>query len=360
VCVVDLEGRTRTLSSEWETLRGLAWSASGDEVWFTAAPSGGIRSLHAVGEDGSVRTVMRALGTLNLQDISTRSEVLVVSGEERLGIRCLAPGATEERDLSWLDWSLVRDISPDGKRIVFDESGEGGGLEKAVYVRPTDGSPAMRLGSGIAMGFSPDGQWVLSILQNPRRAILLLPMGPGEAREVPVGDLEVHMARFLPSGGGLVLAANEPGQGIRLHRLDLATGKREAFTEQGVGTFEFWVSPDGRLVAAPRPDNLYCLFPIEGGGEPQPVPGMQPLDRPAGWSGDGRSLFVYKRGVLPTRIDRLDLTTGKRELWKVITPADSTGVWSAGPFRMTPDASAYAYTYGVKLSDLYLIRGLGT
>jgi hypothetical protein len=59
-----------------------------------------------------------------------------------------------ERDLSLLDWSLLRDISPDGKLILFDESGEGGGAVHAVYVRRTDGSPAVRLGEGVGGSFA--------------------------------------------------------------------------------------------------------------------------------------------------------------------------------------------------------------
>jgi eukaryotic-like serine/threonine-protein kinase len=60
----------------------------------------------------------------------------------------LAPGEQKEKDLSWLDWSRPGSLSPDGKTILFQEAGEGGGPKYAVYLRNTDGSPAIRLGEG--------------------------------------------------------------------------------------------------------------------------------------------------------------------------------------------------------------------
>ena len=41
-------------------------------------------------------------------------------------------------------------------------SGEAGGSGYAVYVRPMDGSPAVRLGDGFPLGLSRDRRWVLA------------------------------------------------------------------------------------------------------------------------------------------------------------------------------------------------------
>src|SRR5262249_33467069 len=40
VAVVDRAGHRKTLSSEWYTIQGLAWSADGHEIWFTASRGG--------------------------------------------------------------------------------------------------------------------------------------------------------------------------------------------------------------------------------------------------------------------------------------------------------------------------------
>ena len=48
VAVIDLAGNKKTLTNQWARENGLAWSASGDEVWFTATDAGANQSLYAV------------------------------------------------------------------------------------------------------------------------------------------------------------------------------------------------------------------------------------------------------------------------------------------------------------------------
>ena len=40
VAVIDLAGNKKILSADWYTVQGLAWSADGSEIWFTASKSG--------------------------------------------------------------------------------------------------------------------------------------------------------------------------------------------------------------------------------------------------------------------------------------------------------------------------------
>src|SRR5439155_5535552 len=40
VVTLDSEGKSQTLSSNWLFASGLAWSPSGDEVWFSASETG--------------------------------------------------------------------------------------------------------------------------------------------------------------------------------------------------------------------------------------------------------------------------------------------------------------------------------
>ena len=101
-------------------------------------------------------------------------------GPERAGINALPPGETRERDLSWLDWSLLKAISPDGRTLLIDETAEGGGASGSVYLRPMDGSPAIRLGDGAANAMSPDGQWVIAtFLDHGHGRLSMLPTGTG-------------------------------------------------------------------------------------------------------------------------------------------------------------------------------------
>ena len=48
VATVDLNGNKKKISGDWYSIQGLAWSADGREVWFTATESGLDRDLSAV------------------------------------------------------------------------------------------------------------------------------------------------------------------------------------------------------------------------------------------------------------------------------------------------------------------------
>ena len=127
VATVDLAGKKTTLSTGWDSIQGIAWSPAGDEIWFTATRTGGDRSLYAVNSSGTVRLLARVPGELTLLDVDRDGHVLLTRGNDRAGMMGLAPGEAKERDLSWLDWSVPGDLSPDGRTVLFFESGEGGG-----------------------------------------------------------------------------------------------------------------------------------------------------------------------------------------------------------------------------------------
>jgi outer membrane protein assembly factor BamB len=82
------------------------------------------------------------------------------------------------------------------------------------------------------------------------------------------------------------------------------------------------------------------------------------MDYPLSWLSDGRSFLVVRRSDMPAKIFRVDSETGKRSLWKEVTPADSAGVAGISAFVTTPDGKAYAYNFIRTLSDLFLVEGL--
>lgn len=88
------------------------------------------------------------------------------------------------------------------------------------------------------------------------------------------------------------------------------------------------------------------------------MPGRQDGDAPRRWTPDGRWLFVQRSNTLPARVDRIDVQTGERRLWKEIMPADPTGVMGILAVIPTPDGRAYAYSYHSLLQTLYLAEGL--
>lgn len=275
----------------------------------------------------------------------------------------LAPGEAGERDLSWFDASQPAALSRDGRTLLFTDRGGAGSPQDlgnaASYLRRTDGSPAVRLGEGAAQALSPDGKWVLSRVHGSPPKLVLLPTGPGEPRPIPLGEINCWRADFLPDGKGVLVWGSAPGQGTRVFLQDLDGRDRRALRD---GFHLFWygstVSPDGKMVAVAGPGQKLMLFPIEG-GEPRPVPGVERFEAPVGWSEDQRFLYVFGSPVeLPGRIHRIDLVSGRRELWKEIMPRDPAAFGGFGNVTLTPDRKTYAYNLNRIFCTLYLVEGL--
>jgi hypothetical protein len=111
-------------------------------------------------------------------------------------------------------------------------------------------------------------------------------------------------------------------------------------------------------VAAIDLDRKIRIVPVEGGSS-RPAPGTEPDEMPAGWTADGRSLYIYRSNtVTPTKVYLVDVASGQRKLWKEIMPADPAGSYGIGSLTVNPDGKAYVYNLGRKLSDLYLVEGL--
>ena len=356
VATVDLSGKKTVLSEGWDSIQGLAWSPKGDEIWFSATRTGGDRSLYAVNLSGKVRLLARVPGELTLLDVGRQGSVLLTRGNDRAGVIGLGPGESKERDLSWLDWSVPASLSPDGREVLFNEAGEGGGPKYALYIRKTDGSPAVRLGEGNALSLSPDGKWALARLNTTPSPLILFPTGVGEMKPLPADGLNHAAAAWLPDGKRIVFSGIEAGHGIRLYTESIDDGKAKPISAEGVGA-TFALSPKGDLIAATGPDRHVYLYRVEG-GEPQLVPGIEPEETPTGWSADGHELFVIRRGEIPANVFRVDVATGKRTLWKALEPADSAGIDTIGRVNLSADTKNYVYSYVRTLSDLYTVEGL--
>src|SRR5262245_18308645 len=94
------------------------------------------------------------------------------------------------------------------------------------------------------------------------------------------------------------------------------------------------------------------------GGDPRPIAGLGPGDIPVRWSNDGRWLYVFRTPEIPIRVKRVEVSTGRAEVWKEIQPADPAAFMPFYFFQITPDAKYYCYTYSRLLADLYLAEGL--
>jgi Tol biopolymer transport system component len=360
VIVVSRSGKKRLVSGTWQSAGGLAWGPEGREIWFTAAPAGAGRALHAITPGGRERIVLRVSGNITLQDIHRNGRVLLSDDKWRRRLFFRGADAPRETELTWLDWSYPRGVSADFSKLLFDEAGDGGGKDYAVYLRSTGGGPAVHLGRGNGLALSPDGRWALTATVQAPAQLVLLPTGAGEPRQLAGGSIDHRVASFLPDGKRILFGGSEPPKRQRLFVQDLAGGSPVPVTPEGT-TFADGVtvpiSPDGLSVLVSGPDGSVSIIPIAG-GPARPLGSLLGGDTAIGWGVDSHSLFVVRPGELPAKVSRLDLDSGRRTPWREILPADPAGTAAINPILIRPDGSAYVYGTPQILSDLYVVDGL--
>jgi Tol biopolymer transport system component len=355
--IIDIASKERrTLSAGWISIEGLAWAPGGREVWFTATKTGGMRALWAVSLDGRERLVFRAPQRLTLLDVTADGRALISGSTMRTETQFGSIREKVERKLSWFDWASNVSLSADARLLAFTESGEGAGEKYGVYVRPTDGSPAVRLGDGAVRSLSPDGKWVAA--EQPGSggtSLQILPTGAGETRKLDLAPLERSTGtRWFPDSRRLVIVGNEKGHKPRTYELSLDGGAPKAITPEGVTGLV--VSPDGRWLAVVAPDGVGSLFALPG-GPLKTIPGVTAADLGSGWLADSRAVIVRTAGS-PVQISRIDIETGSRTPLGTVAPADPAGVVALGQVAFAPDGDHYVFNYFRVLSELYIVDGL--
>jgi hypothetical protein len=273
---------------------------------------------------------------------------------------CQPPGEATERDLSWLVASFARDLSSDGRTVIFFDAltGRTASGNPMIFRRGLDGADAVALGEGSARALSPDGRWVLAGLKD---GFVLLPTGPGSMVTLPKGDLgPVGAGAWLSDSKRIVFTGRVGNNRPRIYVQEIPAGAPRAITPEGVGSVKASVRDDHTILG--RYGDRWLLYPIEG-GEAQPVAALTPRDFPLQWSDDDRFLYTVDnvQGARPPHVEvfRVELSTGRRVVWKTLAPTDRVGVES-NPLRATiaPDGRSYCYSYTRRLGDLFVVAGL--
>jgi eukaryotic-like serine/threonine-protein kinase len=360
IVILRSTGEKVTTSPIFESEQGLVWTRAGDEVWITSPLETG--EIHAFSLSGKLRVPLAVPGRLRLFDLAANGELLVAQGIDRRGIVVSTDDRKVERDLSWLDFSFARDISRDGKMVLFEEEGNQS-QNYTVYVRNVDGSPAVPIGDGYGMALSPDKNWALAErLTEPAHQVWLLPVGPGEAKRISPPNLSPRVAaKFFSDGKRVAYIAQDGTRPLRTWLQDLNGGDPRPITEEG--TSGAMVSPDEKWLLAGS-GFIYpkvidpVLVPIAG-GPPVKVAGITPDDSVLGWSNDGE-LYVapftrVARGVLP--VEKLNPHTGARRAWRDLTQPVVSGIKPDRPI-LTDDGASYLYGYSLSLYDLYTVSGV--
>ncbi|MGA7568161.1 MAG: protein kinase [Terriglobales bacterium] len=349
------DNKEKILSPGWISAQGVVWSPSGNEVWFTASNKGSASNPRAVTLSGKLRTITNAPAGMWLEDVRN-GVVLMVTHHRRIGILGMAPRGKKERELGWFDWSVLSDLTPDGKKILFEEAGDGGGPGYTVFVRDSDGSPPVRIGEGVGLAISPDAKWVIT---QPAKGgpLTLVPTGAGEARQLTHDNVSYQKVRWLAGGKQLLASGIESGHGARDYLIEASTGNSRAITPEGV--VGVYPAADGQSTAVLGADGKWGIWPLNGSGL-RLIPGLNSNYRVSGWSADGSSVFVtpIEQRDKTGRVYRVNTVTGKMELSKTFGESLGAGMVSIGGSYLPAADGAYGYRYMQTLSQVYVVRGM--
>ncbi len=360
VMILRTTGEKVAASRLYESSQGLAWSVSGDEVWSSSPLESG--EVHALSLSGKTRDPLAMPGRIHLRDISSKGQLLVGQGIARRGIVVSSNHGESLRDLSWLDFSYLRDISEDGKMILFEEEGSSTS-NYTVYVRDTDGSAAVPIGEGYAATLSRDKKWALSIkLTEPNHEIWLLPIGPGEPRRIspPTFVPAAIFPQFLSDGKRVIYSGNEAGSLARIWLQDLNGGTPKPISPEGmlnrqVSRDDKWVVVEIRAAATGTFSEAILSM---DDGKIAEIKGLKPNETSLGWTSEGQ-LYVALADAngAGVKVDKLNPHTGARTTWRTLSTAPIGGVVPDPPI-ITPDGNTYGFDYRVRLSDLYTVTGV--
>ncbi len=361
IWVAEAGGRKRPLvrglaGAVW----GLGWMRQTQELLFLGSRGSDSPALRAVSPTGHERIVWPSGDGYALHDVAPDGRLLIERATERDGIVWVSAEGSPERDLAWLDGTQLQDLALDGSQILFSEASERDVSKGGVYVRHTDGSPAVRLGDGFPMSLSPDGKWALAIVAGSTPPIVLLPTGPGSPRRVPVEGVTPLSARFIGEGNRIAVFHSAPDGQTLLSIVGPEGGRPKPLPLTGMDAYAgLAFSPDVTRAAYVGAARRLVIVPLAGGAsETVPDAAIGDCEHLSRWSRDGRSLIVQNLCEVPSRVDRIDVRTGERTSWKDLAPNDRAGVVRIGAVHSTADGIGYAYGYKrIIASDLYVVEG---
>jgi len=363
IVTLDAAGH-RTELADVVGFTGLAWGPDGQDIWYSVEAEGSSR-IFALSPSRQQRLLLHQAGRLRLLDATRDNRTLVSLDNDVKGVMGRSSAGGQERDLGWNEANMATQISADGKQVLLGRGDDWGTLLGAIYLRPMDGSPAVRVGEGERFALSSDGRWVLNWTSNAPSQLSLIPTGPGTPRTIPLSDsMYVSRLWFLPKDQGFLLWAIVPGRKLSLLIVGPEGGKAKLLLE---GASVWWgsepVSPDGGNVAVIDYNRANVstgglkLVPV-GGGPVVAVRGTREGDILSGWTPDGQGLRLFNRDGLPCRTVRVDLATGRRDVLGEFMPADPSGISGIPEIQMNGVNQSFTYNYVRRLSDLYLVEGL--
>ena len=364
VAAIDGTG-SKVLTKRFDECAGLDWNAKTGEIWFTASTQTayGNGALWSVSPSGKLRSRYSLPDFFTLQSVSASGDRLLLTSEREAVGLTVRRGAEDPHDLSWLGWTLVGDISPDGKTALFYDRGP---TEKTtgVWIRPLAGGDATRLGEGLPGRFSPDGRSIVAVTRPVAGAsqLSLIPVDAGGVRLLPIPGANVSAPSFAGPSTLLFVRSEKGVSEVWTVETD-GTGARSL---GAAGCDMPTASPSGSsflCLNGPRKRSLF-IYPINPLKPTKGGPGNKLYELPddrefiyARWNAAGDRIFAVTRD---RRLLTLDSSTGALLREEAIGLA-GTDVGGQGRLLTAAlDASGETRAYSIirASSDLYLASGI--
>ncbi len=353
VRIVNTAGNTVLVTRDWGSAAGLAWNASGSEVWFTASNEAASGTLYAVSHSGRLRKLTTQPQSLRLLDVSSTGHALLAIDNFRMTMRAAVSANETERDISQFDFSHIEDISRDGNVLLFTEGGDAGGRHYLAFVYDQRTQRVKRLGPGRGLSLSPDGDAALTVDPQDRTALTLIDVNSGHATKLPQSGFRYQWARFFRRGELLVGGAY-PGQPLTISVLDEISGKLVPLPDAPY-LEHVAISPDGRKIAG-RLTGRTELFDLATKTTHRLLPESPSM--PLVWSADSENLFLVSANRSEYPILKLNVSTEQSATWRTIVPNSTDAFMGVAAIVAAPASGAYAYSASQESSRLYLVHGI--
>jgi Tol biopolymer transport system component len=339
----------------------LAWSTDSQRIIFAPygepfAPYGNLLEINING--GKPRPLMFAQDAFQ-PAIAPRGERLAyVRAQNTVNIwradlgsgfsrKLLAPTTREQ---------LSPDISPDGKRIVFESNRSG---FQEVWTANADGSDAVQLSNFHAITgtphWSPDGQQIVFDSRGPAGPALFL-VDPKTAlpKQIATNGLPASVPSWSTDGKWIYFRAGPlPSSPEGLYRVATQGGTPQLLSRT-VG-YNVQQSKDGRVLYLFSGETNSAIHVLNiATGEEQPLKGMPIVGYPTDWVVGSKGIFFIDRESTPANIRFFDFSSER--VTRQIPLEKQPEVW--GGLALAPDETWIAYSQIDEIAaDLVLVDG---
>ncbi len=204
---------------------------------------------------------------------------------------------------------------------------------------------------------SPPGDFALVATLGERPRLRLVPTGLGAPRELRLEGWNVSGGRFSRDGRHVYATARQGVGTVRTLKLPV-DGSQGTVLPESVQNIQA-ISPDGK--------RFLCLdekgrpgITSEAGDPLEPLSWtLESGEAIEAWNEADELLLTHPEDAVHLRVDRVQLTTGRRTLWQRLVPPDPATTIRMSEVRVSGDGKTLGYTCTrVLVSDLIVAEGL--